>query len=564
MIEMNCPNCKNIILEPRKSNPPGALVCPMCGKGWIPTEIRSNPTKPTRTGGRHYKPSERQRIMKTKEFKKWWKERWHDSHGGMPQRWPGDSGKFHAFMTDVGKFASRKGKKGWPDATWLSDKARSDVTQVRKYLHEIGEGKRTIGGQKAKRNPNMLVEWDEIEEEIVYGFLEENPGNWDDNPVPEVKKVEKHIRNWLKLMGQKKYKEAEEINVKKIKPVLGKGVLPYAPSKKEIKDPKKFLKLVSCIYQVGKRSELAGEGPVSPYGVCRASVMKNPKCTLEDVKSRLDTLDLKDVTYFQDKAEIDNGKAERRFSSQTLLETRRGVEDDDFPELTKKGKEILNERLAKHFKGMPVTYSFYEGEKGDFFIIVELVKKNPPSKEDWEDAIAGEGWAIQDYTNMLDGATPEERKVLEHIIEEEKEHLEELLMLKHCKLNPGKAYEYLNPKPTGYGEDPQAYWVTVLVHPNGEHTLVQDWEGKIVVRGSKKGAMAVGKSMQDDVKMAGGQVSGKIVPVRLWDVGQDFGAEGHEISYRPNPEGGGDESFRENGAEGSVRNSVQGGSEQNA
>jgi hypothetical protein len=34
--QMLCPNCKNIVLEPIKTNPPGALRCPSCKKAWMP------------------------------------------------------------------------------------------------------------------------------------------------------------------------------------------------------------------------------------------------------------------------------------------------------------------------------------------------------------------------------------------------------------------------------------------------------------------------------------------------------------------------------------------------
>jgi len=59
-----------------------------------------------------------------------------------------------------------------------------------------------------------------------------------------------------------------------------------------------------------------------------------------------------------------------------------------------------------------------------------------PTKEDWEEAVAGEGWAINDYTQMLVSSTPEEKAVIEHIIKEEKEHLSEILELRGCKQNP--------------------------------------------------------------------------------------------------------------------------------
>jgi hypothetical protein len=61
-------------------------------------------------------------------------------------------------------------------------------------------------------------------------------------------------------------------------------------------------------------------------------------------------------------------------------------------------------------------------------------EQNPVSRPDYEEALAGEGWAIADYQAMLADATPEEAVVIKHIIEEEKEHLQELLAMKQ---NPG-------------------------------------------------------------------------------------------------------------------------------
>ena len=98
--------------------------------------------------------------------------------------------------------------------------------------------------------------------------------------MKKVKKLEPDIKRWLKLMGEKRYDEAEDLNIKKIWPVLGKGALPYAPSKKEISNPSKFLKIVSCSVQVRndqpkfcvKEGYPRAKGCYNPYAVCRGSV----------------------------------------------------------------------------------------------------------------------------------------------------------------------------------------------------------------------------------------------------------------------------------------------------
>ena len=96
----------------------------------------------------------------------------------------------------------------------------------------------------------------------------------------DVKKLEPDIKRWLKLMDEKRYDEAEDINIKKIHPVLGEGALPYAPTKKEIANPIDFLKIVSCSVQVrddqpkicAKEGYPRAKGCYNPYAVCRGSV----------------------------------------------------------------------------------------------------------------------------------------------------------------------------------------------------------------------------------------------------------------------------------------------------
>jgi len=93
-------------------------------------------------------------------------------------------------------------------------------------------------------------------------------------------KMRADIKRWLKLMGEKQYDEAEKLNLKKIQPVLGEGALPYAPTKKEIANPNKFLKIVSCSVQVRddqpkscmKEGYPRAKGCYNPYAVCREAV----------------------------------------------------------------------------------------------------------------------------------------------------------------------------------------------------------------------------------------------------------------------------------------------------
>jgi rubrerythrin len=55
--------------------------------------------------------------------------------------------------------------------------------------------------------------------------------------------------------------------------------------------------------------------------------------------------------------------------------------------------------------------------------------------QDYLEAIEGEGWAIVDYQNMISNAkTEKERKVLTHIMNEEQEHLKELMGLLKCEV----------------------------------------------------------------------------------------------------------------------------------
>lgn len=52
----------------------------------------------------------------------------------------------------------------------------------------------------------------------------------------------------------------------------------------------------------------------------------------------------------------------------------------------------------------------------------------------YKEQIEGEGWAINDYKGKIaEAKTENEKKVLTHIMNEEKEHLSELLELENCK-----------------------------------------------------------------------------------------------------------------------------------
>lgn len=62
-----------------------------------------------------------------------------------------------------------------------------------------------------------------------------------------------------------------------------------------------------------------------------------------------------------------------------------------------------------------------------------MVHKNKRER-DFREALEGEGWAIVDYTDMIVNAkNSEERRVLTHIRDDEKEHQTELLKLMRCR-----------------------------------------------------------------------------------------------------------------------------------
>lgn len=65
----------------------------------------------------------------------------------------------------------------------------------------------------------------------------------------------------------------------------------------------------------------------------------------------------------------------------------------------------------------------------------EVNKKKRLKRADYKEALEGEGWAITDYKDMVSKAeTKKEKNVLTHIMNEEKEHLNELMELMECKV----------------------------------------------------------------------------------------------------------------------------------
>ena len=55
--------------------------------------------------------------------------------------------------------------------------------------------------------------------------------------------------------------------------------------------------------------------------------------------------------------------------------------------------------------------------------------------DDFKEAVEGEGWAINDYKDMIAKAkSRHEKKVLTHIMNEEQEHLGELFKLMSCEV----------------------------------------------------------------------------------------------------------------------------------
>lgn len=100
----------------------------------------------------------------------------------------------------------------------------------------------------------------------------------------KVARASPHIKRWLMLHSQGKRKEAERLNKARIKPILGRGILPFAPTKREIDNPKKFLKSVRCAVSIAqkqsKKCPAIGfsrkKGCVIPPVVCRSTIFPNP------------------------------------------------------------------------------------------------------------------------------------------------------------------------------------------------------------------------------------------------------------------------------------------------
>ena len=63
-----------------------------------------------------------------------------------------------------------------------------------------------------------------------------------------------------------------------------------------------------------------------------------------------------------------------------------------------------------------------------------MVHKYSKRFEDFKEAMEGEGWAINDYKDMISRAkTEKEKEVLTHIMKEEQEHLDELMGMMKCE-----------------------------------------------------------------------------------------------------------------------------------
>lgn len=91
---------------------------------------------------RHYTPEQRKAIMKTPQFLEWKQARKQTLGSSEPEQ-----GWFHAFMTDVGKDADRKGVGRFPGTTRRSDMKGVDVTPKRKYYHRLP--------RKVRKNPPL-------------------------------------------------------------------------------------------------------------------------------------------------------------------------------------------------------------------------------------------------------------------------------------------------------------------------------------------------------------------------------------------------------------------------
>jgi|GEM_PF-5930232 len=100
------------------------------------------------------------------------------------------------------------------------------------------------------------------------------------------------------------------------------------------------------------------------------------------------------------------------------------------------GRPVLIELNEKHL------YSGKMGEIADGIIEgvlgarrkTEVPKNNPLTYEDYKEAVEGEGWAIGDYADMISKAdSNKEKRILRHIRDEEREHMDELIELMGCK-----------------------------------------------------------------------------------------------------------------------------------
>ena len=95
----------------------------------------------------------------------------------------------------------------------------------------------------------------------------------------------------------------------------------------------------------------------------------------------LDTLDLSEDTYYQGESNIwddvktGESQVDRLFASQTLLQRRCCVEDDDFPVFTDEGRKLVEDKTLELFSkhGIKVRVCVDEQEKGYFTVYVRQV-----------------------------------------------------------------------------------------------------------------------------------------------------------------------------------------------
>ena len=202
----------------------------------------------------------------------------------------------------------------------------------------------------------------------------------------------------------------------------------------------KFYEVVKELKKRGKNIKQIGRG-VSPY--MNLSLGGNE---LEEYKTHL-TAEAKKWTendlfyevYRMVKDILREGLTEQKAESPPVIRrnvilnelNRRGYSDEDIHK--KLFTKYLRGSLGDNKKIEEATTRLIEAmRKGEEFTSLG-------SFEDFKEAIEGEGWAINDYANMIaKSETDDERKILTHIRGEEQEHLEELMKLMKCE-TPSKS-----------------------------------------------------------------------------------------------------------------------------